>query len=277
MKRNGRIGTRMAAAVALAAAALCAWWSADAAVRPKESTPEEKAARAQRRLDALNTTGGFIADPREAKGKFVFVDFGVGIDENVLKAAAIKCQNSCLIKTEVVRREKKGPFSFAAGDAAFATLGGELATFLIDEEGWPMEVVCPESGWAAVNVRALKADNPGKGTLETRVRKMMSRSLGQVFQAGYAFSSVSTMNLVRSLADLDRIATEGLATECTTVVQVTAEKFGFRPMRRVLYRTACQEGWAPPPVNDYQRSAWKKVHEIPTKPITIEYDPKVDK
>lgn len=272
MTRNGG----KALAVAVAAATLCAW-GAEAAVKPKVSTPEEKAARAQRRLDALNTTGGFIADPRHAKGKYVFVDFGVGIDEDVLKAAAINCQNSCLILTEVFRRELKAPFSFAAGDAAFATLGGELATFLIDEEGWPMEVVCPEKGWAAVNVRALKADSPSKETLEARVRKMMSRSLGQVFQAGYAFSSVSTMNLVRTLADLDKIATEGLATECTTVVHVTAEKFGFLPMRRVLYRTACQEGWAPPPMNEYQRNAWKKVHELPTKPIKIEFDPKRDK
>ena len=247
--------------------------SMDGAVKPKVSTPEEKAARAERRLQALNETGGFIADPRHAQGKYMFVDCGVGIDGSVLNAAAGKCQNSCMILTEVVKR-KIPAFSFRAADETFAKLGGIMATFLIDEESWPLEVVCPESRWAVVNIRALKADNPDKGVLETRVRKMMSRSIGQVFQSGYAFSSVSTMNLIRTAGDLDKITTEGLATECTTVIQATAEKFGYRPMRRVLYRKACEEGWAPPPMNAFQKSAWEKVHAVPKSPMRIEFDPK---
>lgn len=242
-------------------------------VKPRASTPEEKAARAERRLKALNETGGFIADPRDAKGKFVFVDCGVGIDESVLKAAAIKCQNSCMILTEVVKRDSPA-FSFRAADEMFQTLGGIMATFLIDEESWPLEVVCPEARYTIVNVRPLRSGSPAKDVLETRVRKMMSRSVGQVFQAGYAFSSISTMNLIRTATDLDKIATEGLATECTTVIQATAEKFGFRPMRRVLYRKACEEGWAPPPMNAFQKSAWDKVHAMPANPMKIEFDPK---
>ena len=152
------------------------------------------------------------------------------------------------------------PLSFESVSAAFQTLDGIMATFLIDADGWPMEVVCPEKRWTVVNVRVLKADAPTKEVFEARVRKMMSRSVGQVFQAGYAFSSVSTMNLIGSVSDLDQVATEGLATECTTVIQATAERFGFRPMKRVLYRKACEEGWAPPPANDFQRSAWDRVH-----------------
>lgn len=238
------------------------------AVKPRESTPEEKAARAERRLNALNETGGFIADPRNASGKYVFIDCETGIGEEVLKAGAAKCQNSCLILTEI-KRKKLSPFSFAAADAALKETGGLMATFLIDEESWPLEVVCPEKRWVVVNARLLKTDNPSKEVFESRVRKMMSRSVGQVFQAGYAFSSISTMNLISAASDLDRIATEGLATECTTVVHATAEKFGYKPMKRVLYRKACMEGWAPPPVNAFQKSAWDKVHAMPTEPIKI--------
>lgn len=264
---NRRI-TSVALVCALAAAA-----SLDGAVKPRTSTPEEKAARAARRLRALNETGGFIADPRGARGTYVFVDYGVGIDTNVLAAAARACQNSCMILTKVVSDATARPFSFAAAKAAFAAHGGLMATFLVDEDAWPLEVVCPEQRWAAVNVRALRADAPARDVLEARVRKMMSRSIGQVFQAGYAFSSVSTMNLIGSARDLDRIATEGLATECTTVVQATAEKFGYRAMRRVLYRKAVEEGWAPPPANAFQRSAWERVRSEkergPTNPIEI--------
>ena len=244
-----------------------------AAVQPKESTPEQKAARAERRINALNETGGFIADPREASGRYVFIDCGADIDASVLAAGAAKCQNSCMILTEVTNAIIR-PFSFAAANETLRKSGGLMATFLIDEDAWPLEVICPEQRWAAVNVRALKADSPSKDIFDSRVRKMMSRSIGQVFQAGYAFSSVSTMNLIRSPGDLDKIATEGLATECTTVIQTTAEKFGYKTMKRVLYKKACMEGWAPPPMNQFQKAAWDKVHAVPATPMKIEFDPK---
>ena len=43
------------------------------------------------------------------------------------------------------------------------------------------------------------------------------------------------------------------------------------------YKRACREGWAPTPTNDVQRAIWEKVHAIPDKPLTIEFDPKIDK
>lgn len=247
--------------------------SAIAAVKPKVSTPEEKAARAERRLKALNATGGFIADPRNASGKYCFINCVKDLKDDVLKAAAIKCQNSCLILTEV-KNEKMPKFGFAEADQAFRKSGGLMATFLIDEDDWPLQLVCPEKRWVVVNVRQLKTDKPNDEVYNARVRKMMSRSLGQLFQAGYAFSSVSTMNLISSAQDLDRIATEGLATECTTVVNATAAKFGFSTMKRILYRKAVEEGWAPPPVNSFQKSAWDQVHATPKNPMKIEFDPK---
>ena len=38
-----------------------------------------------------------------------------------------------------------------------------------------------------------------------------------------------------------------------------------------------EEGWSPSPTNDVQRAIWEKVHAIPDKPLTIEFDPKIDK
>jgi len=52
---------------------------------------------------------------------------------------------------------------------------------------------------------------------------------------------------------------------------------GVTPMKRTIYQRACQEGWVPPLTNDVQRAIWAKVHAIPDKPITIEFDPKKDK
>ena len=45
----------------------------------------------------------------------------------------------------------------------------------------------------------------------------------------------------------------------------------------IAYRVACKQGWAPPPKTEAQRIIWKQTHQVPDKPITIEYDPKIDK
>ena len=49
---------------------------------------------------------------------------------------------------------------------------------------------------------------------------------------------------------------------------------GVTPLRRTIYRRACQEGWAPAPTNDVQKAIWDKVHAIPKTPMKIEFDPK---
>ena len=48
---------------------------------------------------------------------------------------------------------------------------------------------------------------------------------------------------------------------------------GFLPATVATYRTACREGWAPAPTNEYQRAIWMRVlsdkERGPTNPITI--------
>ena len=53
-----------------------------------------------------------------------------------------------------------------------------------------------------------------------------------------------------------------------------AKLMGVAVRRRVSYRKACQEGWAPAPTNDIQKAIWDKVHAVPATPMKIEFDPK---
>ena len=39
-----------------------------------------------------------------------------------------------------------------------------------------------------------------------------------------------------------------------------ARAHGIGLVRLATYRTACIEGWAPPPTNDVQRTIWERVH-----------------
>ena len=61
------------------------------------------------------------------------------------------------------------------------------------------------------------------------------------------------------------------------VMMKTARKLKMAEAHTMTYKSACQEGWAPEPTNDVQRTIWKQVHAVPDKPITIEFDPKKDK
>lgn len=241
----------------------------------KKPTPEElKAQRAERRIKAMNETGGFIADIRDASGRFVFVNTQKSVSPDVLKEAAAKCQNSCMILTGVVDGEK---VNMATARAAFMKTKANLAAFIVEEDGLPMSIQCPEERWAIINVAALKTDSPDQKVLEGRVRKMMSRTLAMMFQAGYSVSPMSTVQVITRASDLDKIATEGVATDCQTVVQQTASKFGFKTMKRVFYRKALEEGWAPEPVSEIQRNCkamWEQECKgEPTSPMKIKFNP----
>ena len=82
---------------------------------------------------------------------------------------------------------------------------------------------------------------------------------------------------ITSLKGLDNIDSEAVSPEPAPKIAKHLTKLGILPFKRVTYRQACQEGWAPPPQNEFQKSIWQKVHSIPDNPITIEYDPKKDK
>lgn len=247
-------------------------FAADAA---KPSPEELKAQRAARRIKAMNETGGFIADARDASGRFVFVNAQKSVPADVIKVAAAKCQNACLVLTSVVDGEK---VCCKNADAAFRKLNANVAAFLVEEDGLPMTVQCPESRWAIINVAALKKDGPTPEVLAARVRKMMSRTFAMMFQCGYSVSPMSTVQVISSVVELDKIPGEGVATDCQTVVQQLAPKFGFKVMKRVFYRKALEEGWAPEPVTEIQKNCkalWEKDRKgEPTSPMKIEYDKK---
>lgn len=79
------------------------------------------------------------------------------------------------------------------------------------------------------------------------------------------------------VADLEVLPNEHIPVDVTIRMNQHTEKFGIPPAIMKPYKIACQEGWAPQPTNDIQRTIWNQAHQVPDKPITIEFDPKKDK
>lgn len=144
--------------------------------------------------------------------------------------------------------------------------GTAAAVLVVDDAGLPFLVASPDGRWAVLNVASLAGDvAKASARLERLVWGAVSLALGAGVPAQF-----------ESLAGLDASpAVPGPAVNNALLDAARAREVGLITL--ATYRRACKEGWAPPPTNDVQRAIWNRVHQIPDRPITIEYDPKRDR
>ena len=190
-------------------------------------------------------------------------------------------------KTDLIESSRKAfeeftrtPIDITSGsfDMSAPKIEGELSLYVIDDDKLPMSLVAPEGRWGFVNVAHLAK---GRGEklpfFEARVRKEIARVAGILFGGIGSNYRNNLMTLVTKPEDLDKHDSDKLPAD----VMMRSSQFllgiGVKPFRHTTYRKACQEGWAPAPTNEVQKAIWQKVHQIPDKPIKIEFDPKKDK
>ena len=148
---------------------------------------------------------------------------------------------------------------------------------LVEVKNFPTLLVAPENAWAILNVRNLKADNPSKEVLETRITKEFWRAVASGVGGMNSQMGPCVMRPVARLSDLDRIRATRLGPDATMRVIQSLGAYGIGMISTMNYEDACYEGLAPTPTNDVQKAIWDKVHAIPQKPIKIEYNEKRDK
>ena len=218
--------------------------------------------------------GGMLEKPNSSKGRIVFVN-----TQNEMPAAnirmAVKSLADILAKYPVEIVEA----SPAKAGELKERFKADIAVVIASETDAPGLLAAPDENWAVVNVRALtrnlKTEAARAKFYEARCRKEIMR--GFVCAAGGFGSSFpgNIMNVAK-IEDLD-LCEEFVPFDKVGVVKQHLKASGVVPGRFATYRTACREGWAPAPTNDVQKAIWDKTHQIPDKPITIEYDPKKDK
>ena len=112
---------------------------------------------------------------------------------------------------------------------------------------------------------------------KARVSKELTRGFAILAGAQSSNYPGSLVGCVTKAEDLDRFADNMLPVDVFARFNEYVLGYGIIPKKEVAYRMACQEGWAPAPTNDIQKAFWDKAHQIPTKPIKVEFDPKTDK
>ena len=144
---------------------------------------------------------------------------------------------------------------------------------LAEQTGAPTILVAPEDPWAAVNVKNLMKDNPAPEVLKTRIRKELWRAFAFAMGAANSQMQPCLMRPIFSLKDLDAEKVAILSPSPLMGISQTAERLNFATSRRVTYKTAVVEGWAPAPTNDIQRAICEKVKaeqsEKPSNPLKI--------
>lgn len=222
-----------------------------------EMSPEERA-----KLIRINREvfGGFVVKPDPGNGHITIVNKQTRVSANVISRAVSYIQNFCNLPIVISKR-------------ADPTAG--LSLYIRDEPGKPeLSLYSPEQGWGMINIARLADADTTDERLARRVRQQVARALSWLCGAGGSQYPHTLVAPIGSAKALDSFKDESLPPDVFARMRVYAEALGIRPVRKVPYSTACQEGWAPLPTNKEQRAIWEKVNKIPSEPMKIEFDPK---
>ena len=219
----------------------------------------------------------------EAQRKVMEMHGGVLDCASVGVMAVVNCQKRAdlaQIKGKVDDLRHASHMTVELKDGSF-TLGAvklpegvNVAVFVVDDPSLPMSLVSVEEKWGMMNVAPLLADAPDASKIAKRLEKQFVRVASLTFGGGGSQYSGSPLRPVFGVRDLDAVEGEGFTIDVVGAISRNLSALGFKARRRLTYRRACQEGWAPAPTNAFQKAVWDQVHAVPKDPMKIEFDPK---
>ena len=227
------------------------------------------------RPKGVEIVGGTLTRPGALTGKAIVVNAQKVVPSDSL-TNTIRTLNKSL-NTQICVHDSE-PLQIKEMRGKVKDLKAQEAVFIINDSDCQSAImVAPEDNWAMVNVAALSADNAKPAFVAARTNKELMRAFLMLCGAFDSSYDDSVMRGIKGVNDLDKIVKVSPPLDVVGRVRKYLFARGVETRPPATYLKACQEGWAPPPTNDIQKAIWNRVHAIPDKPITIEYDPKKDK
>ncbi|MBQ0033448.1 MAG: hypothetical protein KBT68_11710 [bacterium] len=249
--------------------AACALAEADKKIPFEKMTPEQKAEfRRQRNEARYRKTGGKVFDRRDQKGNVVFLNAQKVVDEREISSIPSKLGE--ILRRSIVLRKGDAAVTYESLPTFAAKLTDEATIILTDDAKLPSLLVAPEAGYALVNVAAFKTDDAK--AMVRRTRREMLRAFAFLCAAD-GTSAGSVLDPVKTPEDIDELVGEGFCQDTIITLDRHLDAIGVKPYSITSYRKACEQGWAANPTNDVQKKIWDEVHAVPSKPMTIKYDP----
>ncbi len=223
---------------------------------PKDGkfTIEQYKARDER---VMKKTGGFIH--QRAEGPIaLLIDAREKARMTIDEVARLYRLGTRLdIGTAKEPRGDRDPLDFA--QAKIASENPLLVVVVVDRcASLPALSIYPEERIGIVNADKLKGgDDPSAP--EMRVDKEIWRAIGFVGGIGYSQQPNDIMQPYYTLKELDDNRYPFIQPMNMAKMFQICKRFGVKKERRIPYRTAVTEGWAPAPTNDYQKAVWNQV------------------
>lgn len=212
--------------------------------------------------------GGYVRKPGSANGLFVLLNAQKAVSQADFSTALKVIDEQVLVQTKVLEVDSAHIDTMRE---AMTRFGAGVCVAVVESESLPALLATPEEGWGMVNVAKLRDPNLGK--FAARVRLEILRAFALAAGVMYAAQGDFVLQPVRKPSDLDTIKREEFGVMMRHIFPLSLPYFGITPWYQATYQKACQQGWAPAPTNDVQRAIWDKVHEIPSEPLKIKYDP----
>ena len=231
------------------------------------SSEEQKVAlRKERRLQRALASGGHIE--QEVKGNSaVIYNAQTSVSMDILNEIALSIRQLVHIKIEAMNGSTK--------EKMLPTKNYPVVVSLINDESSDATLlIAPEQNWATVNVAALLKDKPSADVAKTRIHKEVWRATAMAMGAANSPTQPCLMRQINSLKELDNTRNMLPSPQPINNMLEFSYKYNIPKIRRVTYKKACEEGWAPAPTNDIQKAVWDKVHAMPTAPIKIKPETK---
>ncbi len=251
---------------------------ATSASLPNGSHAGTRPSRARR---ASRPSGGLVEKAYEGPVLRVVDEAGAALPAGALAAAveAVRLRSRLPLTVGVSERSRRSA-TLPGGEAAWRRAAEEAreagvaaAVLVIDDAAYPFLMDSPDGRWAVLNVAAVKGD---AAKLSGRLTKLVWNATARAVGAGGCGDAFSVFAPFTTLAELDRLGSDPGPMGHNALIDA-AKARGLKFVTLATYRTACQQGWAPAPTNEFQKAIWEQVHAIPDKPIKIEFDPKKDK
>ena len=249
-----------------------AFSASDGSVGKRKLTPEERRAKIEaHRAMRLAEVGGLVSKPNTGS-TFRILNASKLVPEAVLRKTLSTFDQYLKIPVTVESTEPVENLAKTARDALKKPKTGAVL-LLVDDAEAPSLVVAPEQAWASVNVARLSDDLPPDTVFALRIQKEIWRAASFVLGGSNTQNQPCLMTDIHSLTELDQNKLESVSPEALMKIERSLSSLGIQATRTTTYRTALQEGWAPPPTNDIQRSLWTRIktekERGPSNPLQI--------
>lgn len=211
---------------------------------------------------SLKKSGGWLDVPAQGTAVFLFDTRPgtAGACEQFKEVFGnITKMNVVLEKTQL--NESECPVNTAKTKLSESGAAYILAVTECLKGGSPLAVF-PDDRVVIVNAALLKDDVKDPLQPEIRVLKELWRGLGIVSGIGYAPYPNDVCQPAYSVAELDALEYQVMQPMHMQKMFKEMERFGVKRARRIPYRIAVVEGWAPAPTNEYQEIVYNEVKTL---------------